>query len=46
MRVRDDGAIHRPPRIDVEIARRAVEAVVGEFEDDFSIGYGPAIQWR
>src|ERR1017187_2824382 len=46
MRVRDDGAIYRTPRIDVEIAARAVESVVSQFENDSSIGYGPAIQWR
>ena len=38
MRVGDDGAVHRKPRIDVEIARGAVESVVSELENDFSIG--------
>jgi hypothetical protein len=40
MRVRDDGAIHRPPWIDVEVARRAVESAVSQFENDVNFGNG------
>ena len=29
VRVRDHGSVHRPPGIDVEIARRTVQAVLG-----------------
>jgi hypothetical protein len=38
MRMRDDGAIHRPPRIHVEIAARAVKSAVSQFKNDSSIG--------
>jgi len=42
--VRDDGAIHRKPRIDIEVAICAIESVVSELENNLSIGYGPANQ--
>ena len=32
MRVSDNGAIHRAPRIDVEIAASAIESVVSQLE--------------
>ena len=32
MRVRDDGAIHRRHGIDVEIARRAIQSGLAQFE--------------
>jgi hypothetical protein len=33
VRVRDDRAVHRPPRIDVEVARLAVQAAVGDAKE-------------
>jgi len=42
MRVGDDGPIRGTPGIDVEIAARAVQAVLVQFQDAFSIGDLPA----
>jgi hypothetical protein len=46
VRVRDDGARHRPPRVDVEIAGRAVQALgPGDNEEVFFLLCGHGTPW-
>ena len=46
MRVRDHGAIHGMPWIDVEIASRAIESVFSELEQrDQNLSIRKALHW-